>query len=71
MYDKDSKTITKEMFLVLQGIDRETNIKRQDLATERAKRNLDIHIKDAKTAAEAESSTTVFKLVEELIKYKS
>lgn len=71
MYDKDSKTITKEMFLVLQGIDRETNIKRQDLAIKRAKRNLDIHIKDSKTAAEAESSTTVFKLVEELIKYKS
>lgn len=67
-YDgKASKLITDEIFEILDGIDTKTNKKRRDLAIERAKRNH--HFLNHTNCAEEESSTTVFKLVEELIKY--
>jgi hypothetical protein len=67
-YDgKSSKIITDEIFELLEGIDTKINIVRRDLAIERAKRN-DAFF-DHTNYAEEESSTTVFKLVEELIKY--
>jgi hypothetical protein len=67
-YDgKSSKIITDEIFELLEGIDTKINKVRRDLAIERAKRN-DAFF-DHTNYAEEESSTTVFKLVEELIKY--
>jgi len=67
-YDgKVSKIITDEIFDVLDGIDSKTNKTRRDLAIERAKRNDALF--DHRNCAEEESSTTVFKLVEELVKY--
>lgn len=72
-YDRDSKIVTAEIFDKLQeiiGKDRKTGkeYSRQDLAIQRAGRiydNLD-HANPAK----GESSTTVFRLVEELEKYR-
>jgi hypothetical protein len=67
-YDgKSSKIITDEIFELLEGIDTKINKVRRDLAIERAKRN-DAFF-DHTNYAEEESSTMVFKLVEELIKY--
>jgi hypothetical protein len=67
-YDgKVSKIITENLFDVLDGVDAKTNKTRRDLAIERAKRNYTFF--DHTNCAEEESSTTVFKLVEELIKY--
>ena len=67
-YDgKASKIITDEIFDILDGIDAQTKKTRRDLAIERAKRNYAFF--DHTNCAEEESSTTVFKLVEELIKY--
>ena len=67
-YDgKSSKIITDEIFDILEGVDTKTNKVRRDLAIERAKRNYDFF--DHTNCAKEESSTTVFKLVEELIKY--
>jgi hypothetical protein len=67
-YDgKSSKIITDEIFELLEGIDTKINKVRRDLAIERAKRN-DAFF-DHTNYAEEESSTTVFKLVEKLIKY--
>jgi hypothetical protein len=67
-YDgKSSKIITDEIFDILEGVDTKTNKVRRDLAIERAKRNYDFF--DNTNCAKEESSTTVFKLVEELIKY--
>lgn len=64
---KTSKIITEEIFELLEGIDAKTNKIRRDLAIERAKRNYSFF--DHSNCAAEESSTTVFKLVEELIKY--
>lgn len=67
-YDgKSSKIITDEIFDILEGVDTKTNKVRRDLAIERAKRNYAFF--DHTNCAKEESSTTVFKLVEELIKY--
>jgi hypothetical protein len=67
-YDgKSSKIITDEIFELLEGIDTKINKVRRDLAIERAKKNYAFF--DHTNYAEEESSTTVFKLVEELIKY--
>lgn len=62
-----NKIITEEIFEILDGIDPKTNKERKRLAITRAEKiynNLD-HINPAKE----ESSTTVFRLVEELLKY--
>jgi hypothetical protein len=67
-YDgKKSKIITEDIFELLDGIDQKTKKERKTLAIERAKRNLN-QFKQNNPAKE-ESTTTVFKLVEELLKY--
>lgn len=64
---KESKTITEDLFDLLDGYDKKTKKERKILAIERAKRNYNFfdHTNDAKK----ESSTTVFLLVEEILKY--
>lgn len=67
-YDgKSSKIITEKIFEVLDGVDIKYNKSRKDLAIERAKRIYDQF--DHNSPANEESSTTVFKLVEELLRY--
>lgn len=67
-YDgKKSKVISDEFFEVLDGVDLKTNELRMNLAIKRAKRNF--HLFDNVNPSAKESSTTVFRLVEELIKY--
>jgi hypothetical protein len=67
-YDgKGSKTISEQLFELLDGIDSQLNKDRKTIAIERAERNYKQteHLNPAK----AESSTTVFRLVRELLKY--
>lgn len=64
---KEDKMVSPEMFELLDGMDDHTQKERRLLAIERAKRNYDKL--DRNSPALEESSTTVFKLVEELIKY--
>lgn len=67
-YDgENSKMITEEIFELLEGIDIKAETYRVDLAIARAKRNYNL-LPHTNPAVE-ESSTTVFKLVEELLKY--
>ena len=67
-YDGEgNKIITEEIFEVLDGIDKKTNKERKRLAISRAERNYDLF--DHTNLANEESSTTVFRLVEELLKY--
>lgn len=67
-YDgKNSKLISEDFFNLLDGIDENTEKERKLLAIERAKRNFNRNNHD--TPAKAESSTTVFRLVEEIVKY--
>jgi hypothetical protein len=62
-----SKMVVEDFFEWLDGIDEKTNWKRKDLAILRAERNYN-HLDHANPARE-ESSTTVFRLVKELLKY--
>ena len=62
-----SKVITEEIFEVLDGIDDKTNSERKVLAIQRAKRNYKQF--EHNNPATEESSTTVFRLVETLLKY--
>lgn len=62
-----SKFITEEIFNLLDGIDQKLKKERKLLAIERARRNYNQF--DQKNPAKGESSTTVFRLVEELLKY--
>ena len=67
-YDGEgNKIITEEIFEVLDGIDKKTQIERKRLAISRAERNYN-HFDHTNPASE-ESSTTVFRLVEELLRY--
>lgn len=67
-YDGDgSKKVTSEFFELMEGIDPQTGIARRELATIRAKRNYGKH--NHASPATEESSTTVFMLVEEILKY--
>ena len=67
-YDGDgSKMITEEIFELLIGVDEQTGLSRTQLAVNRAKRNY-MQLSHANPATE-ESSTTVFELVEEILKY--
>jgi len=61
------KIITEEIFEVLDGIDKKTNKERKRLAITRAERNYALF--DHSNPANEESSTTLFRLVEELLKY--
>ena len=62
-----NKIVTEELFDLLDGIDEKTNKERKLLAIDRAKRNYN-RLNHSNPAKE-ESSTTVFRLVEELLKY--
>lgn len=62
-----SKIISEDIFELLDGIDEKTKKERKILAIERAKRNLN-HF-DQINPAKEESTTTVFKLVVELLRY--
>lgn len=67
-YDgKKSKIITEEIFDLLDGIDEKTGKERKILAIERAEKNY--KRLDHNNPANEESSTTVFTLVSELLKY--
>lgn len=67
-YDgRESKIITREMFDVLLANDPQTDMPRMQLALRRAKRVYDLYTHNS--PAEEESSTTVFKLVDEILKY--
>lgn len=67
-YDgKGNKKVTESFFDLLDGIDLKTNNKRIDLAIERAERNFNQF--DHTNLAKEESSTTVFRLAKELLKY--
>ena len=63
----NKKIITDRIFELLDGIDEKTQKERKQLAIDRAERNYNLlnHLNPAKE----ESSTTVFKLVKELLKY--
>lgn len=62
-----SKIVTDNFFELLNGIDEKTNKNRVDLAMTRAERNYNRF--DHTNPAKEESSTTVFRLVGELLKY--
>lgn len=62
-----NKLIEESFFEILDGIDSTTQKKRVELAIKRAERNYNMF--DHKNPAKEESSTTVFKLVQELLKY--
>lgn len=62
-----TKLIEEDFFELLDGIDDKTSRKRAELAIDRAERNYN-HFDHANPARE-ESSTTVFRLVRELLKY--
>ncbi len=67
VYDRDSKRISNRFFDVLQAkLPKEGKI-RQDLAINRAKRNLSFH--QGNSSSDAESCTVVFRLVEEISKF--
>jgi len=59
--------INDDFFELLDGIDSKTNRKRVDLAIVRAERNFEQL--DHTNPAKEESSTTVFRLVRELLRY--
>lgn len=68
VYDgKKSKMINEDFFELLDGFDEKTNEKRVDLAIKRAERNYKQH--NHSNPAKEESTTTVFELVKELLKY--
>lgn len=68
VYDGErSKIITEALFELLDGIDEKTKKERKVLAIERAERNYSQF--DHDNHAVKESSTTVFRLVRELLKY--
>ncbi|WMJ74947.1 RloB family protein [Cytophagaceae bacterium ABcell3] len=62
-----SKIITDSIFELLEGVDEKTQKPRVKLAIERARRNYDLF--DHTNPAKEESSTTVFKLIEEILLY--
>jgi hypothetical protein len=68
IYDGNgTKLIEEDFFELLDGIDDKTSRKRVELAIDRAERNYN-HF-DHTNPAREESSTTVFRLVRELLKY--
>ncbi len=65
VYDKDRKEISESFFNIMLAIDPKTKESRQQLALKRAKKIYDSY--DHQNPADEESSTTVFKLVWELL----
>lgn len=69
-YDAEGgKGISANLFDLLQATDPQTNTSRRTLAIKRAKKGVRRHETDGTPPALAESSTTVYKLVEEILKY--
>jgi hypothetical protein len=69
-YDgKKSKTISDKLFEILLANDPQTKRPRVQLAIERAKKVLRWHESMEHSPEQAESSTTVFKLVEKILKF--
>jgi hypothetical protein len=67
-YDGEkSKQVSTEFFELMLALDHQTRKSRVKLAIERARRNYDYF--DHRNPASEESSTTVFRLVEELLNY--
>lgn len=67
-YDGEkSKIVSEQFFELLDGIDEKTGTQRKELAIRRAERNYNLF--DHANPAKEESSTTVFRLVKELLKY--
>lgn len=66
--ESTGKIIDTKMFFLMQSVEINTGTTRQELAIKRSKRIYDSF--DHKNPAMEESSTTVFKLVEELNKYR-
>jgi hypothetical protein len=66
--ESSGKKIDTKMIFIMQSIEPQTGSARQELAIKRAKRIYESL--DHTNPAKEESSTTVFKLVEELLKYK-
>jgi hypothetical protein len=67
VYDEKRKIITSDIFEILESIDEKSEKMRRVIAIERAKRNYNKF--DHTNPARKESSTTVFRLVEEIIKF--
>lgn len=64
-YDgNDNKKVTEDFFNLLNGVDNKT----VNLAIERARRNHQIHIQNSHTPAQSESCTTVYELVESILR---
>lgn len=69
-YDgKQSKSVSDTFFEIMLQIDHKTKQNRQELAIQRAKRVLKFHKDEGTPPEQAESSTTVHKLVETMKKY--
>lgn len=67
-YDgKKSKLINEDFFELLDGVDKKTGQKRVDLAISRAERNY--KQQNHSNPSKVESTTTVFELVREILKY--
>lgn len=67
-YDgKGAKSIEEDFFELLNGVDEKSKTRRVELAIKRAKKIY--NLVDRSNPAKCESSTTVFKLVEELLKH--
>lgn len=66
---KQSKLVSDDFFEIMLAIDLKTQKTRQDLAIARAKRVLKFHEQEGISPERAESSTAVFKLVEDMKKY--
>ncbi len=64
-----SKKISSDFFRILMGVDEKTGEKRLDLAIKRGEKILMFHDTSSSPAA-SESSTTVHKLIQELLKFK-
>jgi hypothetical protein len=62
-----SKRVSEALFEILNGVHEKIGIRRTELAIKRAERNYDYF--DHANPAKEESSTTVFRLVKELLKY--
>ncbi len=67
IYDRNSKGISERFFDILQAKSPKEGKSRQDLAIERAKRNLSFHREN--TPADSESTTLVYLLVEKFLRF--
>lgn len=62
-----NKNVKEDFFNLLNGVD-DRGTKRVDLAIKRARRNHQMHIQNSDTPAQSESCTTVYELVESILR---